>query len=154
MKDEKGGGSKRSAELRLERWALGLFRVVQEIWEWDPGGKPAEKASTGIWSATGGLAAALGVGVVFLLEGVDYFSEAARALEALGMGAVWAPAVAFGILVVGIAAVSLFFGRIIYLSSSDRSYIGHAWQGAALVFAGVVLVCIAWMVISVVRMVG
>ena len=154
MRDEKGAGRKRSAVFILDRWALGLFRVVEEIFVWDPGGEPAENARTGILSATGGLAAALCVGVAFLLERVDYYSEAARALEALGMGAVWAPAVAAGILVVGIGAVSLFFGRIIYLSSPDRSYIGHVWQGGMLVFAGVVLVCIAWMVISVVRMAG
>lgn len=128
--------------------------MLQVIWEWDPGKAHATSQTTGILSATGGLALALSVGTALLLERVDYFEEAIEYLEVLGMNALWAPLAAGGFLLAGIATISLFFGRIIYLSTPKRSYIGHAWQGAVLVVGGIVLFTIARLVMSLTEVVG
>ena len=133
---------------------LGLLRVLQVIWEWDPGKARATSRTTGILSATFSLTLALSVVTAVLLERVDYYELARKYLEVLGMDALWAPVIAGVFLVAGIATISFFFGLIIYLSTPKRSYIGHAWQGAVLVLGWIVLFVIARLIWSLVEVVG
>lgn len=135
----------------LIRW---LLKILREIWEFDPGKEPGSNRKAGIGSAFAGLAAALAVSAAMLLERKDYFSRVTEFLANAGLSGVWAPATAIIGLVVVICVVSYIGGHIVYRSSPGRSYIGYAWQGAATVVGGIVLYSIAWLIMSLVELVG
>ena len=94
---------------------------------------PAKSRALAVTSASAGLFVALCFEAVELLESKDYFQSGAIFLQTLGLSALAAVVFAAILVLVTILASSAFGGMILVLSSSPRSYIGHAWRGTLLV---------------------
>ena len=92
---------------------------------------PAESPALAIVSASASLFVTLLVVVVDWLKREDYINSAAPLLQG-DFGLSNTLAVAYPIILVlgAVLVLSVVFGTLIVLSSSSRSYIGHAWRGA------------------------
>jgi hypothetical protein len=100
----------------------------------------ADSPKGGILAAALGLGIAVLIGALLFLERMefdDYVIELLR--HATGMTRIWAPAVAFLLLLAVVGPLSLIGGLMIYHSTPDRSYIGHFWHGAVLSLCCIVL---------------
>ena len=137
----------------MVRW---LLKLLRDIWDFDPGDVPGTNRTLGILSASAGLAAALIVSAVIYLQRKDYFQSAATYVRAdFGVSELVAVAIATISLLTPIAVTSLFGGTIVCLSSApQRSYVGQAWRGAALVIGGIALSMIARSIMSLFELLG
>ncbi len=120
-----------------------MLKLLQEVWEFDPGNVPGTSRTLGIISATSGLGVAEIVSATIYLHSQGYFGGVALWLQTVELG--WTELKAIGfvtILVLLIACVTILFGTVVFLSSEGRSYIGYAWQGAVVVIGAIVLVTI------------
>ena len=136
-----------------------VLRWLRQIWDVHWGERPGTNRLLGVLSASAGLFFALVVGAVVLLQRQGFYQSVWDFLEGsiaatLGVSALAAIALATILALAVIVTVATFGGMIIYLSSSPRSYLTHAWRGALVLMVAIVLYAVAWTVMSVAEMMG
>lgn len=125
-----------------------LLRWLRQIWDVEWGEVPGTNPVLGVLSASAGLFFALIVGAIQLLRHQDFYQSVWDFLEgsvaaALGLSALAAVALATILALGAIVATATFGGMIIYLSSSPRSYLTHAWRGALVFLVAMALYAVA-----------